>query len=57
MDKQQEISFQLGRREQLVKHIEFLYVSQRPVKDQILQAEGEIEVLDKRLEYLGYVRN
>ena len=57
MDKQQEINFQLGRREQLVKHIEFLYICQRPVKDQILQAEGEIEVLDKRLEYLGYVRN
>jgi hypothetical protein len=57
MDKQQEISFQLGRRDQLLKHIEFLYVSQRPVKDQILQAEGEIEMLDKRLEFLGYVRN
>ena len=57
MDKQREIEFQLERRNQLVRHIAFLYMTRRPVKKQILDTEQEIELVEKRLEYLGYVRN
>ena len=57
MDKQREIDFQLERRHQLVRHIAFLYMSGRPVKNQILDTEQEIELVEKRLEYLGYERN
>ena len=57
MDKQKEIDFQLERRAQLVRHIAFLYMTGRPVKSQILDTEQEIELVEKRLEWLGYVRN
>ena len=57
MDKQREIDFQLERRHQLIRHIAFLYMSGRPVKNQILDTEQEIELVEKRLEYLGYERN
>jgi hypothetical protein len=57
MDKQKEIEFQLERREQLIRHIAFLYMTGRPVKSQILDTEQEIELVEKRLEWLGYVRN
>jgi hypothetical protein len=57
MDKQREIDFQLERRQQLINHIAFLYMTRRPVKTQILDTEQEIELVEKRLEYLGYVRN
>ena len=57
MDKQREIEFQLERREQLIRHIAFLYMTGRPVRSQVLDAEQEIEALEKHLEWLGYVRN
>ena len=57
MDKQREIEFQLERREQLIRHIAFLYMTGRPVRRQILDTEQEIESVEKHLEWLGYVRN
>ena len=57
MNKQMEIDHQLRRRSELVSHIAWLYRTGRPVKTMILNAEQEIEFVEKRLEQLGYVRN